>query len=117
MASKFHGKLRERVTPEGQAFIALSVMVVKRINELMEIQKISQTDLAKIMGKSPSEISRWLSGMHNFTLRSLGKLEVVLGAPIVGKALDFDEKEFQEALSALEENLNKLKKQKGKAAA
>ncbi len=117
MPSKFHDKLRERVTPERQAFIALSVMVVKRINELLDEKSMSQTDLAKAMSKSPSEISKWLSGMHNFTLKSLGKLEIVLGAPIIGKVINFDEKEFQAALSALEENLARLKKQKRKVAA
>lgn len=110
MSSKFHDKLRERVTPERKAFIALSVMIVKRINELLTAKNMTQTDLAKAMDKAPSEISKWLSGMHNFTLRSIGKLEIVLGAPIIGKVINFNETEFQEAISALEENLNKLKR-------
>lgn len=109
MPSKFHEQLRKKVTPERQAFIALSVMVVRRINELLERKKMSQTDLANAMDKSPSEISKWLSGMHNFTLRSISKLEIVLDAPIIGKVVNFDEGEFQQALIELEENINKLK--------
>jgi transcriptional regulator with XRE-family HTH domain len=35
------------------------------------------------MGKKPSEISKWLNGEHNFTLRSLAKLEAELGEPII----------------------------------
>ena len=83
MTSKLHEKLRERVTPEGQAFIAMSVNLVKRITELMEEKNISKKQLADEMRKSPSEISKWLSGMHNFTLKSLAKLESVLGASII----------------------------------
>jgi hypothetical protein len=35
------------------------------------------------MDKKPSEISKWLSGEHNFTLRSLAKLSVELGEPLM----------------------------------
>lgn len=109
MASKIFEEAINAVTPERQGFIALSIMVVKRIRELMDSKGMSQNDLAAAMEKSPSEISKWLSGMHNFTLRSLAKLEVVLGAPIIAKATDFDEEAFQKAPKAFEENLNTLK--------
>ncbi|MBK8153775.1 MAG: hypothetical protein IPK61_12500 [Saprospiraceae bacterium] len=35
------------------------------------------------MDKKPSEISKWLSGEHNFTLRSLAKLSAELGEPLM----------------------------------
>ncbi|HFA52217.1 MAG TPA: XRE family transcriptional regulator [Bacteroidetes bacterium] len=83
MASTLHKKLRERVTPEGQAFITMSVNIVKRVSLLMDEKGISKKQLADEMEKSPSEISKWLSGMHNSTIGSLAKLEVVLDASII----------------------------------
>jgi transcriptional regulator with XRE-family HTH domain len=35
--------------------------------------------LAEALGKKESEISKWLSGTHNFTLKSLAKIEEQLG--------------------------------------
>ena len=94
MASSLHEKLRERVTPEGQAFIKMSVSIVKRILELMAEKNFSKKQLAEKLGKSPSEISKWLSGMHNFTIKSLAKLENVLGASIINtEIVELTEKE------------------------
>ena len=33
---------------------------------------------AKKMGKTEAEVSRWLSGTHNFTLRTISKISTVL---------------------------------------
>lgn len=96
----------QQVTPERTAFIKMSVEITKRIQELMKARGLSQNDLAKALDKSPSEISKWLSGMHNFTLRSIAKLETVLDAPIIVKAKD---KELDAV--ALMDKLVLLKKQ------
>lgn len=56
--------------------------LVVRINNLLKEKGYSQKDLAEKLGKKPSEISKWLKGEHNFTLRSLAKLEAELGAPL-----------------------------------
>lgn len=39
---------------------------------------LSKIDLAKKFGKSPSEITKWLSGNHNFTVDTLIEIERVL---------------------------------------
>lgn len=56
---------------------------MKRIRYLLESQQITQKELARRMGKRESEVSKWLSGKHNLTLRSLAKLEAALGADII----------------------------------
>jgi transcriptional regulator with XRE-family HTH domain len=38
-----------------------------------------KTDFAREMKKSPSEISKWLSGTHNFTVDTLSDIGEVLG--------------------------------------
>lgn len=49
-----------------------------RIDEQMKAQGISRRELARRIGKRPSEITRWLSGQHNFTLATIAKLSVAL---------------------------------------
>ncbi len=49
-----------------------------------EIKKgISKAYLAKALGKRPSEITRWLSGKHNFTLRTIALLSDFFEEPII----------------------------------
>lgn len=57
--------------------------VTNRIIEIMEAKKWMQRDLAENMGKSEAEISKLLSGIHNFTLRTIAKFEAVLEQDII----------------------------------
>lgn len=59
--------------------VNISLQVVSYLEELDWTQK----EFAKKMGKSEAEISKWLSGMHNLTLKSISKMEVVLGRDII----------------------------------
>lgn len=68
---------------ETRQFVRRYSQLVVRIGEILETRGWSQKDLAEKMGKKPSEISKWLSGEHNLTLRSLAKLEVELGEELI----------------------------------
>jgi hypothetical protein len=35
------------------------------------------------MGKKPSEVSKWLTGMQNLTLKSIIKMELALGVELI----------------------------------
>lgn len=115
MASKIFEEALAQVTPENDAFVRMSIQTAKRIQELMDENGMSQTDLANALGKSPSEISKWLSGLHNFTMKSLAKLEVVLGAPLMAAPPRFDEKAFDESIAVIaqEVKLAMMKSQGG----
>lgn len=43
---------------------------------------MTQKDLANLLGKKESEISKWMTGTHNFTLRSIAKIEKALNVSI-----------------------------------
>ncbi len=83
MTNKLFKKALEQVSPEAKAYVAVSMAIAARIDSLLEQKDWSGADLARTLDKSPSEISRWLSGTHNFTLETLAKLEAVLGEPIL----------------------------------
>jgi transcriptional regulator with XRE-family HTH domain len=43
---------------------------------------MTQKDLADLLGKKESEISKWMTGTHNFTIRSIAKIERALNVSI-----------------------------------
>jgi transcriptional regulator with XRE-family HTH domain len=83
MASKIFEEAINNISTETEARVRLSVEIVERIAQLMQQKNMNQNDLARALGKTPSEISKWLSGTHNFTLKSIQKLEFILGRPIL----------------------------------
>ena len=44
---------------------------------------MSQRDLARALGKTETELSRWLSGTHNLTIATIAKMAAVLGDDII----------------------------------
>jgi transcriptional regulator with XRE-family HTH domain len=72
-----------QVSDEVKRFVDHSFDIVNRIYDLLEKQGKTQRDLANLMGKKESEISKWMQGTHNFTLKSLAKIESVLGEKLI----------------------------------
>jgi transcriptional regulator with XRE-family HTH domain len=57
--------------------------ILVRINQILQEKGMTKKALAEGLDKKPSEISKWLSGDHNFTLRSLAKLSAELGESLI----------------------------------
>lgn len=57
--------------------------VSDRLAELMEERGITKRSLAQALGKRPSEVTKWLSGQHNFTLRTIAMLSSFFGEPLM----------------------------------
>ena len=62
--------------------IDLSFYVVDKIAEILRLKEMTQKDLADLLEKKESEISKWMTGTHNFTLRSIAKIEKALNSSI-----------------------------------
>lgn len=54
--------------------IETRMLVAKMLHDYLGIRGITQQDLAGKMGKQPSEVSKWLSGNHNFTIDTLSDI-------------------------------------------
>lgn len=83
MRSKTVDRLLKSTPKDVAIFVDWYADLVVRINQLLRENDISKKELAQKMDKQPSEISKWLSGEHNFTLRSLAKLSAELGEPLM----------------------------------
>ena len=71
------------VPPEIRKEIDLEFAVSNRIEALMKKYGLTKLQLAQKLGKRPSEITKWLSGQHNFTLRTIAQLSAFFGEPLV----------------------------------
>ena len=49
----------------------------------MQERGLSKKQFAEQLGKRPSEITRWLSGQHNFTISTLAMLSSFFGKSII----------------------------------
>lgn len=76
-------ELLSDITPEERAEARLSFQISNRLDSLMQERGLSKKQFAEAIGKRPSEITRWLSGEHNFTISTLAMLSAFFGQPIV----------------------------------
>lgn len=74
--------------------VDMSFAIADRIEALLNERGMTQRDLAKLLGKKESEISKWLRGTHNFTINTIAKLSAALGEDLV--VVRAREKELQD---------------------
>ncbi len=72
-----------QVPPEIKEEINLSFAISNKIDALMHERGLSKKQFADQIGKRPSEITRWLSGQHNFTISTLAMLSDFFGKSII----------------------------------
>ena len=89
---------------DSQIFIDKSMEISDYITSILEKRNLMQKDLAQKMGKTEAEISKLLSGLHNFTLRSIAKIEAAFKKyiPSVPFEYKFADTEFAEKFAAEE---------------
>lgn len=60
-----------------------SFAIADRIETVLNERNITHKEWASQIGKTEAEVSRWVSGTHNFTLRTLAKISVALGEDLI----------------------------------
>lgn len=81
--NKIMDEIRSSISPEMKLQMEMSVAIANRIYEILEAKGMTQKDLARLLGKTETEVSRWLSGTHNLTLATLCKISCALGEDVV----------------------------------
>lgn len=61
----------------------MSLAIAKRIEFLMNEKGLTKKQFAEQLDRRPSEITKWLSGEHNFTIATLSRLSAFFGAPVI----------------------------------
>lgn len=66
-----------------QSEVDMEFAISNRINELMLKRGLSKLEFAQALGRRPSEVTKWLSGQHNFTIRTLSMISAFFGESLV----------------------------------
>jgi antitoxin component HigA of HigAB toxin-antitoxin module len=82
-ASDVYKKMVASVPEDIRLEVNLSFRISDRIAELMRIKGLTRKQLADALGKRPCEVTKWLSGQHNFTISTLAMLSSFFGMPII----------------------------------
>ncbi len=59
-----------------------------KISDALAKKGMKQREFAEKLGKKPSEISKWLSGTHNFTHDTLVDIQSILGIELLNLKVD-----------------------------
>ncbi|KAB5491745.1 helix-turn-helix domain-containing protein [Flagellimonas hadalis] len=112
MASEAYLNALKNIPQDIQDEVVSSLHIANEIHLILEEKNLRPADLAKMLNKSESEISKWLTGLHNFTLKTITKIEKALDRQILVpyslKILGYEKK-----INELTEELEKMKSTEG----
>lgn len=92
--SKVIGNVLDGIDSNLEKRIEYRMRLASRIDDARIKMGWSKKDFAKKLTKQPSEISKWLSGTHNFTSDTLSDIETVLGIHL----LNIEEKPIEQSI-------------------
>ena len=72
----------DELTPVEKIQTAVKMRLAAKLDDLIRQRGWSKGDFADRVGKHPSEITKWLSGTHNFTTDTLSEIAVALGVTV-----------------------------------
>jgi ribosome-binding protein aMBF1 (putative translation factor) len=75
--------LLAEITPEEQARTDRKMRITSIIADAITAKGMAKKQFAQKVGRKPSEITKWLSGTHNFTLDTLTDIEQVLNIKLI----------------------------------
>ncbi len=81
--NKLMDEIRKATPADTNKQVDLCVAITNRVFDLLKERNMTQRDFAKALGKTETEVSRWLSGTHNLTLATIAKMATVLGDDII----------------------------------
>lgn len=69
--------------PTISKLVERNIAIADKIKMILNAKGIKPILFAEQMGKDKSEISKWLSGQHNFTMKTIVKIEEALGEDLI----------------------------------
>ncbi|TAG49095.1 MAG: XRE family transcriptional regulator [Runella slithyformis] len=79
----FVDDLRQETSPQMSEQKTKRMQLAAQIDDALRQRGLTNQEFAFMMGKKPSEVTRWLSGTHNFTTETLWETERVLKIQIL----------------------------------
>ena len=82
-AAKLFDQIVAETPPELKKQLDMSFAIADKLDATLKERGMNQKEFARMIGHTQAEVSRWLSGTHNFTLATLAKLSVALGIDVL----------------------------------
>ena len=77
-------RIRNRIPSSQKRMMGISFDISAQIYEYMKKENnMSRKELAKRLNKKESEVTKWLTGGHNFTIETIAKIEEVFQKKIL----------------------------------
>ena len=93
MPNSFLNRIKKHVTTDGLIYARKSLDLVDALQLALDKKGWNQADLAKALGKAPSEINKWLNPAHNMTLKTIAKLEDKLEVTLLATPVRYQAKQ------------------------
>jgi len=71
------------ITPNDQAKVDAKMIIAAQIADGIKSKGWKKSEFANAIKKRPSEITKWLSGTHNFTIDTLIDIENILSIELI----------------------------------
>ena len=81
-AAKLFDQIVAETPPELKKQLDMSFAIADKLDAALKERGLTQKEFARMIGHTQAEVSRWLSGTHNFTLATLAKISVALGVDL-----------------------------------
>lgn len=75
--------MQKNIPNELKVQIDLSFAIADKIANVLEERGMTNKEFAKLVGKTEAEVSRWLGGTHNFTLKTIARISSALDCEII----------------------------------
>jgi ribosome-binding protein aMBF1 (putative translation factor) len=76
--SPIANELSKEISPEEFQQVETNMLLAACIDDAMKAKGWNKNHLAKALGTTPSQITKWLSGTHNFTPDTLLSISNIL---------------------------------------
>lgn len=100
-------EIKNNTPKDIQIFVDKSFDIADEVDFILENQGKSRANLATDLRKNESEISKWLSGLHNLTIKSVAKIEASLGETVLTTPSK-ERAKYEEAIKKLEAKVARL---------
>lgn len=88
MRTSIIDRIKARIKKEESRETELSMLIASKFHQILLKRGWKQNKLAELLNKKESEISKLLSGKHNFTIKTIALIETKLEENIIDIELD-----------------------------
>lgn len=73
----------DAIPDDFKAAFDMNFAISERIHAILAQKGMTQKQLAGILHKRESEVSKWLTGRHNFTVATIARISKALGEDVI----------------------------------